>query len=224
MKVLNLGLRPYTEVWELQKQLQSELIAGAGQETLIICEHTPVVTLGASAEEQNLLFPIPALNERGIEVIKVERGGDVTYHGPGQLVMYPIMDLRRRRQDVGWYIRSLEDVIIRTLAHFGITGMRVNGKPGVWTAANEEGGIFHGRKIASIGVRISRWCTMHGMALNVQGCEGGFSVINPCGFTGIEISTMKQEAGHGFETAEVGVTAARVFCDVFPELTQEEKG
>lgn len=187
LRVLELGLKPYREVWDLQKKLQAELIAGTGEQTLIICEHSPVITLGTSAEASNVLAREDELKTHGIEVIKIERGGDVTYHGPGQLVAYPILNLNYYRRDVDWYLRQLEQIIIDTLADCGVTGMRIPGKTGVWTSDT--------KKIASIGVRLSRWCTMHGLSLNVQDCSVGFNLINPCGFRDIEMTSLEQEGG-----------------------------
>jgi lipoyl(octanoyl) transferase len=182
---LELGLKPYREVWDLQKKLQSELIAGTGSQKIIICEHPPVITLGTSADAGNILAKEEQLKARGIELIKIERGGDVTYHGPGQLVAYPILNLNNYKRDVDWFLRLLEEIIINTMQDFGIKGVRIPGKTGVWTSPN--------RKIASIGVRLSRWCSMHGLALNVTNTQDGFNLINPCGLTGIEMSSLQSE-------------------------------
>lgn len=180
---LDIGLKPYREVWALQKKLQSELIAGTGKQTVILCEHPAVITLGTSADAENVLAKEETLKDRGIEVVKIERGGDVTYHGPGQLVVYPILNLNNYRRDVDWYLRLLEGAIIDTMADFGVSGIRIAGKTGVWTSPTE--------KIASIGVRFSRWCSMHGLALNVTTAEDGFNLINPCGFKDIKMSSLR---------------------------------
>lgn len=180
---LDVGLKPYQEIWALQKQLQSELIAGTGKQTVILCEHPAVITLGTSADAENVLAKEETLKDRGIEVVKIERGGDVTYHGPGQLVVYPILNLNNYRRDVDWYLRLLEGVIIDTMAEFGVSGIRISGKTGVWTSPTE--------KIASIGVRFSRWCSMHGLSLNVTTTQDGFDLINPCGFKDIKMSSLK---------------------------------
>ncbi len=182
---LELGLRPYREIWDLQKKLQGELISGAGSQKIIMCEHPAVITLGTSAEASNVLAKEETLKSRGIEVVKIERGGDVTYHGPGQLVVYPILNLNNYRRDVDWYLRLLEGAIIDTMAEFGISGIRIQGKTGVWTSPT--------KKIASIGVRFSRWCSMHGLSLNVTNCSDGFDLINPCGFKDIQIASFETE-------------------------------
>lgn len=193
-RILELGLKPYREVWELQKKLQAELIAGTGEQFLIICEHNPVITLGTSAEASNVLVREDELKARGIDVIKIERGGDVTYHGPGQLVAYPILNLNYYRRDVDWYLRQLEQIIIDTMSDCGVTGIRIAGKTGVWTSPT--------KKIASIGVRLSRWCTMHGLALNIRNCSDGFNLINPCGFRDIEMTSLEQECATTIEAKQ----------------------
>jgi len=195
LKVLNLGLKPYSEVWELQKQLQQELISGTAQETLIICQHNPVITLGTSADSSNILVNEAILKEKSVELFKIERGGDVTFHGPGQLVAYPILNLNNHRRDVDWYLRTLEAVIIQTLKVFDIEGYRITGKTGVWIHPHDDtsSDAQRERKIASIGVRLSRWCSMHGLALNIKDCSAGFSLINPCGFNDIVSTSIEQE-------------------------------
>jgi len=191
---------------------------GESEETLILCEHDPVITIGRSAKEGNLIVSPEHLAKLGIEAIEIERGGDITYHGPGQLVAYPLLNLNNHRRDVGWYLRLLEDVVIDTLQAFGITGLRYPGRTGVWTQVPEnvinfaplEGSAPRSpegrpRKIASIGVRLSRWCTLHGLALNVHDCRVGFECINPCGFTDIDVTSMAEERpNERFEVARVG--------------------
>ncbi|MCB0309688.1 MAG: lipoyl(octanoyl) transferase LipB [Bdellovibrionales bacterium] len=184
MELLALGLRPFREVWDLQKKLQQGLINAQANDTLILCQHYPVVTNGRSGSEINLLLTKDQLRSIGIEYYEIERGGDVTYHGPGQIVVYPILNLNRYKKDVGWYMRTLETALITTLESFHVPAMQIPGRTGVWTDASS--------KIASIGVRISRWCTMHGLALNVSDQSGGFRHINPCGFKGINISYAEQ--------------------------------
>lgn len=214
-EILRLGRRPFEEVWELQKSLQQSLMAGNENETLILCEHEAVITAGTSAHEQNILMPREELRKRGVRVFDIERGGDVTYHGPGQVVGYPIMDLHRHKTDVHWYMRSLEQVIIQTLQEFGIDGTRVDGKTGVWIEQQGSSLPFSALKIASMGVRLSRWTTMHGFALNVKDCSGGFSLINPCGFNSMEITWMERESGQNFETADVESAIGRHFESLF---------
>lgn len=212
---LSLGRRAYQEVWAEQKRILQEVIAGRMHDTVIVCEHEPVITIGTSGKPESLRVEEGSLQAKGIPVYHVERGGDVTYHGPGQLVVYPILDLRQRRQDVGWYMRSLEEVAIRCLSAFGISAHRVQGKTGLWTFSAEEPGGFQGRKIASLGVRISHWCTMHGLSLNVQDCEHGFDWIFPCGFRTIEITSMKRESRRSFNMEEVERMFVNKFLEVF---------
>lgn len=177
----------FEEIWRLQKEYQQDLINGSGPERLLICRHEPVFTLGTSTEETHLLTPRDTLINQGYKIFDLERGGSVTYHGPEQIVLYPIIDLTRRRRDVGWYMRELEQIIIDTLASFNIPSCRVEGKTGVWIDQNS--GVA---KIAFIGVRLSRWRSMHGLALNVQKCSDHFRKIDPCGLGAIEVVSIEE--------------------------------
>ena len=232
LNILSLGRRDYVEVWELQRKLQRALLDGEGTQTLILCEHNPVITYGKSSDRNNILLSKAELATRGVQVHEIERGGDVTYHGPGQLVGYPILDLRTRRRDVGWYMRSLEDVIVQTLQQFGIDGVTEDGRTGVWTRPSDFDKTLKLQKIASIGVRLSRWCTLHGFSLNVFDCRDGFSLINPCGFKDIETSSIERLAysaakdrssdqvastvvGKELSLGEVTNILVPIFCDKF---------
>jgi len=179
IRVLDLGSRSYQETWDLQKRLQAQRIAGKIDDTLILVEHEPVYTIGKNADRSNLMENHPA----DIKVYQVERGGDITYHGPGQLVGYPILDLHGYQKSVGWYMRSLEEVLIKTLAEFGISAERRPRFTGVWIG--EE-------KIAALGVRLSRWVSMHGFALNVNTDLGYYAGIVPCGISQFGITTMRK--------------------------------
>lgn len=206
--VQHLGRRPYREVWELQKKIQRDLLDGISENHLIFCEHDPVITLGRSAKRENVLLPE---NQKAIEVIEIERGGDVTYHGPGQIVCYPLLDLSTKRRDVCWYMRTLEEVILRTLSDLGITANRVQGRTGVWIQR-------HGApdsKIASIGLRLSRWRTLHGFSLNVHGVQAGFSMINPCGFSDITVTSISEQLQRPFALDSVEALLERHFCALF---------
>ena len=207
LNILNLGLEPYDGVLELQRQLAAARRDGRIEDTLILVEHPPVITLGRRGDESNILVSGQWLAARGIRVRRVERGGDVTYHGPGQLVGYPIMDLRQHRQDVGWYMHSLEEVLIRTLSDFGIVAKRVPGSIGVW--------VDEGRKIAALGVRIEAWVTCHGFALNVAPDLSHFRLIIPCGLVGKEVTSMEKTLGRGVDVAEVLEQVAHNFSIVF---------
>jgi lipoate-protein ligase B len=184
--IAHLGLRPYGEVLEIQRAAAAARITGEiPQDVLILVEHPPVVTMGRGSREPSHLIASPALLEaRGVERFDVERGGDVTFHGPGQLVAYPIIDLARHKQDLHWYLRQVEETIIRSLAPFGIAAERRSGLTGVWTG---------GRKIASIGVHARQWVTWHGFALNVTTDLSYFDLIVPCGIQGVTMTSVEQE-------------------------------
>ena len=207
--VANLGLRPYQEVLELQRELARARIAGElAQDLLLLVEHPPVVTLGRSAKEKHLIVPRAALAARGVEVHEVERGGDVTFHGPGQLVGYPIVDLRRHKQDLHWYLRQVEEALIRGVAEFGIAGERNPTFTGVWTA---------GRKLASIGVHARDWVTWHGFALNVTTDLTYFDLIVPCGIQSVTMTSIEHELGDKTvpRITDVGAAVAQAFGEVF---------
>jgi len=223
LEVIDLGLRSYSSVWDFQKARQQALIQKAVGPALIICEHNPVITLGRSAKPGNVLMAQQKLQELGVELFKVERGGDVTYHGPGQLVAYPVIDLSGHKRDIGWYLRSLEQVIITTLQSFDITGLRYPERTGVWTGDRGDDKRDAGKKkIASIGVRLSRWCTLHGLSLNISDCSEGFSLINPCGFQDIEVTSIQQESSVTNDISSVASILVANFADAF-KYTQIKK-
>ena len=177
LEVVRDGLVPYREALERQRLLAEERIAGTLPHDLLwLLEHPPVVTLGRTSHAENVV------RAEGLDVVEVERGGDVTYHGPGQLVGYPIIDLRQHRQDLHWYLRTLEQALIDALARLGIPAARNPGYTGVWT---REGG----RKIASIGIHVKQWVTWHGFALNVTTDLGAFDRIIPCGIPGVVMTS-----------------------------------
>jgi lipoate-protein ligase B len=184
--IARLGLRPYAEVLEIQRAAAAARITGEiPQDLLLLVEHPPVVTLGRGARDPSHLIATPALlAARGVELFEVERGGDVTFHGPGQLVGYPIIDLARHKQDLHWYLRQLEELLIRALATLGVPATRNAGLTGVWTA---------GRKIASIGVHSRHWVTWHGFALNVTTDLSYFDLMMPCGIPGVTMTSVEQE-------------------------------
>jgi lipoyl(octanoyl) transferase len=188
LQLIDLGSIDYELCWKFQKELQHKLIAGEIAPTLLTCSHPAVITLGKGTREENLKLGLDEIESRGIKVFRVERGGDVTYHGTGQIVLYPILNLSFLRKDVDWYMRSLEQVMIDTLAFFEIEAGRIPGKTGVWIR-HAEGE----RKIGSIGVRLSRWCSMHGLALNIDECKQGFSLIHPCGMKNVEVTSIREE-------------------------------
>lgn len=183
--VCDLGTRSYAEVLELQRAVARARISGAiDQDVLILVEHPPVVTLGRSSKANHLLASPALLAARGVELFDVERGGDVTFHGPGQLVGYPIFDLKRHKQDLHWYLRQVEEALIRGVASLGIVGERNVGFTGVWT---------QGRKLASIGVHARDWVTWHGFALNVTTDLSYFELMVPCGIAEVTMTSMERE-------------------------------
>lgn len=235
LTILPLGIKPFSEVWELQQQLQRRLIdvavaetrvaelvesaqseapaasnpapaaapvpapasaptpapsPPAASDTLIVCSHPPVITIGRSGSIDNLLISAEQLRAEGIELFEIERGGDITYHGPEQVILYPIINLAKKRRDVGWYMRTLEEVVIKTLSQFGVIGARIEGKTGVWIVPTSG---EPPRKISSIGVRLSRWCSMHGVAVNILPCVQQFKFIHPCGMPGTVITSVFEE-------------------------------
>jgi lipoate-protein ligase B len=199
---------PYGEALELQRSIARDRISGAiSQDVLLLLEHPPVVTLGRSSKEKHLIASPEFLEGRGVELFEVERGGDVTYHGPGQLVGYPIVDLKRHRQDLHWYLRKLEEVLINTLADYGIPGERNTSFTGVWT---------RGKKIASIGVHARDWVTWHGFALNVTTDLSYFDLIVPCGINGVVMTSIARELGAEEVSAQdVQERVAAKFAEAF---------
>lgn len=185
--IVDLGRRGYAEVLEMQRDLCRRRVAGElAEDLLLLVEHDPVVTLGRSTRETSLPLPRKLLEARGLEVFEVERGGDVTLHAPGQLVGYPILDLSGYRRDLHWYLRQLEEAMIRALADLKVPAERNPGKTGVWTA---------GRKIASIGIHVKQWVTLHGFALNVSTDLSLFDLIVPCGIHGVTMTSVARERG-----------------------------
>ena len=189
--ILDLGLSPFKEVWDLQKELVKKRQNGQVKDTLILAEHEPVYTLGKNANENHILQNSP----RDVKTYQIERGGDVTFHGPGQLVGYPIMDLHNYNKSISCYMRSLEQLIIDTLAEFRVTAERKDGLTGVWVGDE---------KIAALGVRVTRWITMHGFALNVSPDLTYYSGIIPCGIFEYGVTSMAKQL-----TDEVAVDSVK---------------
>jgi lipoyl(octanoyl) transferase len=207
--VVDLGRRAYGEALELQRDLCRRRVTGElTEDLLLLVEHPPVVTLGRGAKTSSLPIPTKLLEARGLEVFEVERGGDVTLHAPGQLVGYPILDLNGYRPDLHWYLRQIEEALIRGLADLDVPAERNPGKTGVWTA---------GRKIASIGIHVKQWVTLHGFALNVATDLSLFDLIVPCGIHGVTMTSVARERGGGTEDLRVQARTAviRRFGEVF---------
>ena len=206
LDVRRLGRVRYAEGLELQARLVKQRQAGTIPDTLLLLEHDPVFTLGRNARKENVLLADDALRERGFDVFESGRGGDVTYHGPGQVVGYPIMDLSPDRRDVHRYVRDLEEVMIRCCADDGIEAGRVEGLTGAWVGAD---------KVGAIGVRISRWVTSHGFALNVSTDLSAFDLIVPCGIKGRGVTSLERLLGRTIPLDEVMSKLADHFAAVF---------
>ena len=204
--VIDIDLIDYRRAWDFQRELVTAKVKSDLPDILILLEHNPVITLGRRGNRQHILASPEVLTAEGIQVCHVERGGEVTYHGPGQIVGYPILNLRNWRRDISWYISSLEEVLIRTLGDFGIEGTRNRINIGVWGGDS---------KIASIGVAITRWITYHGFSLNVSPNMNHYSLITPCGLEGIEITSLRKLLGKEPDHRRVRGSISRHFQQVF---------
>ena len=209
----DLGLQPYKAVWDYQEQIHAEkiqqkirlsgkpdIVEDPLPDYLLFTEHLPVYTLGKNGKSSNVLISEADRVEKQIEYFHINRGGDITFHGPGQIVGYPILDLERIKTDVGWYLRSLEEVIILTLREYGITAGRSSGETGVWINTDIKG---RERKICAMGIRLSRWITLHGFALNVNTDLAYFNHIIPCGIANKQVTSMQNELGSAPDIHEV---------------------
>ena len=185
IKILDLGRMDYKPSWDFQKNFHQDVLSGKETDTLILVEHEPVYTLGKNANKEHLLDK----SDSRVKVYNVERGGDITFHGPGQIVGYPILDLDNFFTDIHKYLRLIEECIIQTLGDFNIKAKRSNGQTGVWTDNKNN----ESKKICAIGIRTSRWVTMHGFALNVNTDLSFFENIVPCGIIGKEVTSIKNE-------------------------------
>ena len=228
--IVDLGLIHYAEAWELQKRVAEARKAGAVGNVLLLCEHPHVITLGRNGRREHLVASEHVLRQMNVEFFPTNRGGDITYHGPGQIVGYPILDLSSIRRDVGWYVRSLEEVLIRATGEFGIEAGREEGKTGVWVKASataEEGSldslrslgmttlVGSSQKLAAIGVHISRWVTTHGFAYNVSTDLRYFDLIVPCGIAGRKATSLEKLLERAVGRAEVLPRIVRHFSGVF---------
>jgi len=203
--VRELGLMEYGEAYQLQRKLHQQRMNGEGLDVLLLLEHPPTVTIGKSGTFDNVLISKERLAKEGISLFSIDRGGDVTYHCPGQLVGYPIIDLRDRGRDIHRYVRDLEEVIIRALNDFSIVAGRDH-HPGVWV---------NGEEVAAIGLSMRRWVSMHGFALNVDPNLEHFSFINPCGFFERRVTSVSKLLGSKVSTKEVRERLIFHFCDIF---------
>jgi len=207
LEVRRLGVVPYGEALAVQKALVEERRAGRVPNLLLLLQHPPVITVGVRRDSRSHIVAGDALlNERGVEVYDAGRGGDVTYHGPGQIVGYPILDLRPDRCDVHRYVRDLEDVMIRVCADYGVAAGRVSGLSGAWVGAE---------KIGAIGVRISRWITSHGFAFNVNTRLDDFQLIVPCGIADRGVTSLQKLLGRAVPIEDVEERVMARFAEVF---------
>lgn len=228
-QIIDLGLIDYQKAWDYQAELFASILAVkranrdlplAEQKPttnyLLFCEHPPVVTLGKSGQDSNLLVSKEELSSLGATFVQTNRGGDITFHGPGQLVVYPILDLENFFTDISRYMRSLEEAVIMTLQAYDITATRIEGLTGVWITQG------HPRKICAMGVKSSRWVTMHGLALNVNVDLKFFDLIVPCGIADKKVTSMKNEAGKEFPMNHVKNELKKNLVNVFQlHITQE---
>jgi lipoyl(octanoyl) transferase len=225
--VVDLGLVEYGVAWELQRRVAAARKAGAISDVLLLCEHPHVITLGRSGKISNLRASDRVLRRMGVSFFETNRGGDITYHGPGQLVGYPILNLAEIRRDVAWYVRSLEEAMMRATAEFGVAPKRVASRTGVWV--NVPGGFVAGEgkgieevkeatdeeKLAAIGVHLSRWVTSHGFAYNVSTDLRYFDLIVPCGIAGKRATSLEKLLGRRVEIKEVAPRIAAHLGEIF---------
>ena len=208
--MVDLGLMGYAEAWALQKRVVAARKAGAIEDVLLLCEHPHVITQGRNGKREHLLASEHVLRQKGVEFHATDRGGDITYHGPGQIVGYPILNLGAIRRDVVWYVRMLEEAMIRATAELGVATKRVEGKTGIWVKSkNAE------EKLAAIGVHISRWVTSHGFAYNVSTDLRYFDLIVPCGIADRKATSLEKLLGRGVKREEIAPRIARHLGEVF---------
>ncbi len=217
LEVRHLGVVPYAEAAEMQRGLVEDRRARRVPDLLLLLEHPHVITIGAKRDSgrANLIATPELLAERRVELHESGRGGDITYHGPGQIVGYPILDLKPDRCDVHKYVRDLEEVMIRAAGEFGVTAGRIQGLTGAWVGAD---------KLGAIGVRISRWITSHGFAFNVMTDLEYFKLIVPCGITGGGVTSLARAAGRAIDPADASAAIVTHFCDVFDRAVVQPAG
>jgi len=210
--ICDIGICGWDAAYALQERLVAARKAGAIADVLLFCEHPHVITLGRSANQKNLLASERILRQKGVELRETNRGGDITYHGPGQIVGYPILNLDRIRRDVHWYVRTLEEAMIRASADFAVTAYRIPGKTGIWV--QPPGGIPE-EKLAAIGVHISRWVTSHGFAYNVCTDLRYFDLIIPCGITDRKATSLEKLLQRNISLDEVRPRLAHHLAELF---------
>jgi lipoyl(octanoyl) transferase len=219
--IVDLGLMGYAEAWELQKRMVAARKSHGIEDVLLLCEHPHVITLGRNGKRENLLASEHVLRQKGVELHATDRGGDITYHGPGQIVGYPILNLSAIRRDVVWYVRMLEEAMIQASAEFGIKATRDPGKTGVWVKSSHAE-----EKLGAIGVHISRWVTSHGFAYNVSTDLRFFDLIVPCGIADRKATSLEKLLGRRVDKKEVAPRMAKHLGALFglemKEATRQE--
>lgn len=200
--IIDLGLIDYEDAYRIQKELVARRRRGEINDSIILAEHNHVYTVGRAGRMDNLLADLPALDRKGIKVLRVDRGGDITYHGPGQLVVYPILDLNRRSRDLHRYLRELEQAVIMFLKAYNIDAVGLPGRTGVWVG---------NRKIASIGIGAAGWVTYHGLSININTDLGFFRMINPCGLKDVKMTSLGELLGRNIDMKEVKEKILRCF-------------
>jgi len=206
-KVLDLGLIEFKAAWQIQKEVFKDIKNSRLKSALILCQHYPVITLGRQADKKNILLSENELEAKGIEIYEIERGGDVTYHGPGQITAYPIFNLNYLKKDIHLFLRQLEKVVIDLLSDFGIMGLRYPGLTGVWIGK---------QKLASIGIAIKNWITFHGLSINIkQGDLDNFRFIRPCGMD-IEMTALEKILNANTDINDLKKLLIHKFRDTFP--------
>jgi lipoyl(octanoyl) transferase len=220
--ITDLGLLSWSDAYALQQRIVAARKAGAIDDVLLFCEHPHVLTLGRNASQKNLLASENVLRQKNVELRETNRGGDITYHGPGQIVGYPILNLDPIRRDVHWYVRTLEEAMIRASADFGISAYRIPGKTGIWV---QPPGNIPEEKLAAIGVHISRWVTSHGFAFNVSTDLRYFDLIIPCGIADRKATSLEKLLHRNVSLDEVRPRLAQQFTNLFgltPQFASRE--
>jgi len=211
--IVDLGLIGYAEASALQQRLVAARKANAIGDTLLLCEHPHVITLGRNAKRENLLASDRILQQKNVELHETNRGGDITYHGPGQIVAYPILDLAAIKRDVGWYVRMLEETMIRATADYGIAATREPGKTGIWVSDSSQRNAAE--KLGAIGVHLSRWITSHGFAYNVATDLRYFDLIVPCGIADRKATSLEKILSRRVDRVEASASLTKHFAEVF---------
>jgi len=211
MRIIDIGITDFLKAWEYQKAIVRDVDNGLCEDTLILTEHYPVITIGRQGKSSNILKSSEFLKKNGIDIIEVDRGGDVTYHGPGQLIGYPIFRLKDRGRDVHKFLEFLEDIGRHFLTQYGLTSKKIPGLRGIWV---------NGKKIGSIGIGIRRWVTYHGMAININVELTPFSFIKPCGIEDLEMTSLKELLGCDIDIDEAKLQLIRSFDEKISSMAE----